>query len=134
MEMAAASSVERSVRTAARGVRLVLAVSGGRDSMVMLHAAARVARKSVALVATFDHATGRAAERAAALVGSISAALGLPVVVGRASRRGADESEWRAQRNAFLDDVAARAGARIATAHTSDDQVETVLMRVMRDA
>ena len=112
----------------------VLAVSGGRDSMALLHAFARAAPDSVAIVATFDHATGRTATRAAHLVAAESARLGLPAVIGRASKRGASEAEWRDARRQFLSDVAERTGARIVTAHTRDDQVETVLMRVLRGA
>ena len=126
--------VERAVRLAARGKRLVLAVSGGRDSMAMLHAAARVARGSVSMVATFDHGTGPAATRAAALVASEAGALGFPVVIGHAMNTGKSEAEWRAMRLSFLRDVAQRADAVVATAHTRDDQVETVLMRALRDA
>ena len=110
----------------------MLAVSGGRDSMALLHAFARTARGSVAVVATFDHATGRAATRAAHLVAAEAARLGLPVVIGRATKRGVSEAEWRDARHQFLAEVANRTGARVATAHTRDDQVETVLMRVLR--
>src|SRR5690606_20585993 len=46
----------------------------------------------------------------------------------------ASEDAWRAARWAALREEAAARGARVATAHTRDDQVETVLMRVMRDA
>jgi tRNA(Ile)-lysidine synthase len=126
--------VERAVRAAARGKRLVLAVSGGRDSMALLHAAARVCPQSVAMVATFDHGTGPAASRAVRLAAAESAALGFSCVIGAASRVGKTESEWRAQRLTFLDDVAKRVRASVATAHTRDDQLETVLMRVMRDS
>ena len=47
---------------------LLLAVSGGMDSMALLHALACVARERIAAVATFDHGTGDAATRAAAHV------------------------------------------------------------------
>ncbi|MDB4885333.1 MAG: tRNA(Ile)-lysidine synthase, partial [Gemmatimonadetes bacterium] len=62
---------------------------------------------------------------------------GLPVVLGRAdtpARRAPDgwEAEWRRARHAFLHDAATALGARVVTAHTADDQVETVLMRVLR--
>jgi tRNA(Ile)-lysidine synthase len=123
------------IETAARRTsQLVLAVSGGRDSMALLHAFARAARGSVAVVATFDHATGPAATRAAQLVAAETARLGLPVVIGRARRRGASEAEWRDARREFLGEVASSTGAGVATAHTRDDQVETVLMRVLRGA
>lgn len=126
--------IESAVRRAATGRQLLLAVSGGRDSMVLLHASARVARRSVAAVATFDHGTGAAASRAAELVAQEAGRLGFPVVIGHAGTPGDSEAEWRSARREFLADVAERAGAVIATAHTRDDQVETIFMRVLREA
>jgi tRNA(Ile)-lysidine synthase len=130
--------VHRAARRAARAADapLVLAVSGGLDSMVLLHAMAAVARARIATVATFDHGTGAAASEAAAHVARIAATLGLPVVVGRAAKeapaKGGREASWRAARYRFLHEVAVPIGARVVTAHTEDDQVETVLMRVLR--
>ena len=115
---------------------LVLAVSGGLDSMTLLRAMAESARSRVAVVATFDHGSGRAASSAAAFVAREAATLGFPVVTGHA--RGDEpvkdgrEAAWRRARYEFLRSVAAPFGARIVTAHTEDDQVETVLMRVLR--
>jgi tRNA(Ile)-lysidine synthase len=126
--------VERAVRAAARGKRLVLAVSGGRDSMAMLQAFARASRNSVAVVATFDHGTGPAATRAADLVAREAAVLGFPVVLGTAERAASNEAEWRTMRLAFLGEVARSASATIATAHTRDDQVETFMIRMLRDS
>src|SRR5437773_2627970 len=128
--------VETAVRRVANrpGRHLVLAVSGGRDSMALLHAFARVAPKSVAIVATFDHATGPAATKAAELVSRVATELGFPVVVGPSKTTGTSEAEWREARREFLTDVAHRMGAAIATAHTRDDQLETVLIRVLRDS
>lgn len=115
---------------------LLLAVSGGLDSMVLLHAMAAAARARVAGVATFDHGTGTAATAAAEHVAREAAALGLPVVTGRcgADERlaGGREASWRRARYEFLRSAAAPLGARVVTAHSQDDQVETVLMRVMR--
>jgi len=122
------------VRRAAAGKQIVPAVSGGRDSMALLHAFARVAPRSVVAVATFDHGTGPAATRAADLVAPEAAKLGFPVVVGHAASQGASEADWRQARREFLMDVTDRTGGLVATAHTRDDQVETVLMRVLRDA
>ncbi len=117
-----------------RRARVVLAVSGGCDSMVLLHAALRSARDRVAAVATFNHGTGAAADRAEALACQAATALGVPVVAGHAPNAYASEAAWRAQRWEFLRGVSARVGGVVVTAHTRDDQVETVFMRVLRGA
>lgn len=130
--------VSARVRLAARhaDAPLLLAVSGGLDSMVLLSAMARVARDRIAAVATFDHGTGEAATRAAEHVEREAQRLGVPIVRGAmlagGRSRGGLEARWRRERLRFLRAAAEQAGARIATAHTRDDQVETVLMRVLR--
>jgi len=112
--------------------RVVLAVSGGADSMVMLDAA-RPADCEL-LVATFDHRTGLASAEAAELVDTMCHELGVKCVVGRARARLTGEEEWRNQRWGFLRRIAREHAAVIATAHTLDDQIETVFMRILRDA
>ena len=115
---------------------VVLAVSGGRDSVVLLDAALAVARQHVRLVATFDHGTGDAATLAADHVRALAAAAGVPVHARRAAAAGATEAEWRAARWRFLGGarrVAGR-GAVVATGHTRDDQLETVILRLLRGA
>lgn len=116
--------------------RLVLAISGGLDSMVLLDATARSlsAPRSSVLVATFDHRTGNHASRASRLVESRARSLGFRCVVGIAPDRKCRESEWREQRWLFLKSVGENFTAPVATAHTMDDQVETVFMRILRDA
>lgn len=132
-----ASEVERAVEVALENCGpVVLAVSGGLDSMVLLTAASRLparARRKI-MVATFDHGTGKAAGRAAALVARQALQSGFLCVSGRASTIGTREEEWRRGRWQFLDQVASRRGAKVATAHTVDDQVETVFIRILRDA
>jgi tRNA(Ile)-lysidine synthase len=131
-------AVLQAVRRAARDADapLLLAVSGGLDSMALLHAMAAVAHARIAAVATFDHGTGAAATRAAAHVAHVAGALGFPVVVGRLGDGDAAaagrEAAWRRARYHFLRAVAAPLGARVVTAHTADDQLETVLMRLLR--
>ena len=127
-----APSIEAAM--AAAGKRLVLAVSGGRDSMAMLHAAARGAHSAVVMVATFDHGTGAPATRAARHVESQARALGLPCIVGSATGLGGSEEKWRNARHEFLGGVARFNGGVVVTAHTLDDHIETVVMRVLRDA
>jgi tRNA(Ile)-lysidine synthase len=116
--------------------RLVLAVSGGADSSVLLDAAAALAPERVVAVATFDHRTGRWGAHAVRAVATRCAELGLPFEGGRAPRSlaGAGEAAWRRERWSFLRSVAQRLDARIVTAHTRDDQVETVFLRTLRGA
>lgn len=125
-------SVAELVGQTLRGKRVVLAVSGGRDSMALLHAAHAQARATIACVACFDHGTGAHATESVALVRRTAAAMGLDFVTERASVALCTEAGWRAQRWDFLRRVAREQGAQVATAHTRDDQLETVLMRVMR--
>lgn len=113
--------------------RIVLAVSGGRDSMVLLHAMNRAAPQAIAAVATFDHRTGQHASDAVKLVAATCAANGIPLRVGSAERATkASEAAWRAARWRFLRAVAAEERATVATAHTRDDNLETVLLRELR--
>lgn len=113
---------------------LVLAVSGGRDSMALLHATVQWAPERIAAVATFDHGTGTYATEAASLVAAEGRRLGLTVVRERARAAASTEAGWREARWSFLYRVARAHRARVATAHTRDDQIETVFMRVLRGA
>ena len=117
---------------------LLLAVSGGLDSMSLLDAMAVSAPERVAAVATFDHASGAHSVRAAVHVRAEARRRGFRVVTGRmppaADRGDGVEAMWRSARHRFLAETAAAYGARVATAHTRDDQIETVLLRAMRGA
>ncbi|HUQ82690.1 MAG TPA: tRNA lysidine(34) synthetase TilS [Gemmatimonadaceae bacterium] len=132
---AAARSLVRS--TIAERGRLALAVSGGCDSMVLMRAVHRAAIEHDGAAAgihvlSFDHGTGVHSAAAADLVAAEAKSLGLGVTIGRGQLAGGSEAKWRDARWAFLRD--ARAGATIATAHTLDDQIETVVMRTLRAA
>ena len=95
-----------------RGKRVVLAVSGGRDSMTLMHAALTHARESVACVASFDHGTGEHSARALALVGRAASEHGVTAITSRAHATARTEAEWRAQRWSFLSKVAREHAAR----------------------
>ena len=127
------SAVERALRHCSTAL---LAVSGGLDSMALLCAAAKLpsqTRERI-VVGTFDHGTGPAARKAATLVARESARFGFECVVGQATATGTREEEWRRARWEFLEGIAALRGASVVTAHTRDDQVETVFMRILREA
>ena len=129
------SSIKTAVERTLEGHRrIVLAVSGGIDSMVLLGAAAAVLPAERLVVATFDHGTGTHATHAARFVKQRAATLGLECVQARARLSLDSEAELRAARWAFLRKVAASRQAVVCTAHTADDHIETVFMRVLRGA
>ncbi len=112
----------------------MLAVSGGIDSMTLLDAAAEVVARERLTVATFDHGTGSAAASAVAFVGEEAARRGIECVSERSRGTLTGEAALRDARWAFLRRIAHDRGASVCTGHTEDDQIETVLMRLMRDA
>jgi tRNA(Ile)-lysidine synthase len=127
------------------GARLLVAVSGGADSTALLTGLARIAPEfGIALHAAHLHHGLRGAEADADLrfVHRLCARLGVPLITahrdGRAlmTQRGrAGENGLRVMRRRFLSAARLRARATaIATAHTADDQLETVLMRLLRGA
>ncbi|HJT38647.1 MAG TPA: tRNA lysidine(34) synthetase TilS [Actinomycetota bacterium] len=121
------------------GEHTLLAVSGGPDSLAMLHVFARLAPLlDLELhVAHFDHRLRDGSGADAAFVARQAAALGLPATVRAAEDTGripgkSPEETARDRRQSFLQEVAEGIGAvRIATAHTMDDQAETILMRML---
>ncbi|MDA1173110.1 MAG: tRNA lysidine(34) synthetase TilS [Chloroflexi bacterium] len=114
---------------------MVLAVSGGTDSLAMLLATATI-RESLGreiVVAHFSHGLRKSAEkREAALVRRIARELELPLEHEQAST-GRSEASARNARYAFFGRVASSRGAAlVATAHTLNDQAETLLLRLSR--
>jgi len=124
---------------------LVVAVSGGADSLALLHALRMVApAMGVALhVAHLGHGMRGAVGAADAVwVAAQAVAWGLPCTVRRAdvpayARQAgrSPEDAARAVRYTFLAGVAAQVGAQaVAVAHHADDQAETVLAHLLRGA
>jgi tRNA(Ile)-lysidine synthase len=119
---------------------LVLAVSGGPDSTALLLLAARWVKRlkhAPKLIAvTIDHGLRPEAAREAAMVKRLARRLGVPHRTlhwrGRKPRNGLQEAARQA-RYELLAQIATRARfAHILTAHTLDDQAETVLFRLAR--
>jgi tRNA(Ile)-lysidine synthase len=123
------------------GSSLLVAVSGGPDSVALLHALTCL-RADLALTLTVGHVhhgLREEADRDAAFVRGLAARLGCRVAVEAVSvphRPGrSPETAARAARYTALARMARATGAtRIAVAHTADDQAETVLMRLLQGA
>jgi tRNA(Ile)-lysidine synthase len=128
----------------ADGDRVVVAVSGGADSICLLHLLRQLATRRPLLlhVAHLNHRFRPEAEEEAAFVASMAERWGLPVTlssqpIGALSKSlGLGKQEGaRHLRYLFLKETAQVVDARwIATAHTADDQAETYLMRLLRGA
>ncbi|HXF70352.1 MAG TPA: tRNA lysidine(34) synthetase TilS [Thermoflexus sp.] len=125
------------------GETVIVGVSGGPDSLCLLDVLRDLAPElGIALhVAHLHHGLrGPEADADAAFVAELAQAWGLPFTIGKedvralAAREGFSlEEAARQARYTFLAEVAARVGSRtIAVAHHADDQVETVLMHLLR--
>ena len=120
------------------GGHVVVAVSGGADSVCMLHALWRLRRLfRVGLTCFhFDHRLRPESRRDATYVRAQADRLGLPFVLRHATSRpakGDSVEAWaRTVRYAALTEVAEAAGAAAAVGHTADDQAETVLLALVR--
>jgi len=120
----------------------ILAVSGGADSVYLLHRYGFEGGET--LVAHVNHgARGRDSDEDMRFVETIAQSKNLQVRVKRALKEGggaqsvgpAFEERARNLRYAFLRELQKDSGAgKILLAHTADDQVETVLMRVLEGA
>lgn len=128
------------------GDRVLVAVSGGADSLALLHVLADLAPRAGAQLAGLVHVhhglRGADADADAHFCATVAEAINLPLQVihvdvkAEAARR-----RWSVERTAHARRLAAcRLAARrllanrIALGHTRDDQAETVLMRFLRGA
>ncbi len=126
-----------------KGDCLLLAVSGGADSTCLLHVMVSLKDKlGIGLhVAHLDHQLrGEESDADAEYVVRLADSLDIPVTVSKADVRGYQkkhrlsmEEAAREVRYDFLSRTAASVGAvAIATGHTLDDQVETIMLHIIR--
>jgi tRNA(Ile)-lysidine synthase len=127
------------------GIKILVAVSGGLDSMVLLHVlkARAAARRWKLSVAHFNHCLrGRDSDQDEALVRRTAAMMKLPFFTAEANVR-----EFAAQENLSIEMAARRlrhdfyahtarlhAIKTVALAHHADDQVELFFLRLLRGA
>jgi tRNA(Ile)-lysidine synthase len=128
--------------------KVLVAVSGGADSAALLDALARwrtgtglPAASQTLLVAHLNHSLrGEESDADEEFVRATAAKLGLSTLIERAAVAAVAQAERRnleatarALRYDFLERAARECGARyVTTAHTRDDQVETILLRLLR--
>lgn len=109
---------------------IAVACSGGADSIALLHL---VRERPDVTVVHVDHHLRADSAVDADFVRETASALGLRCVVRDVRPATSSEADARTARYVALEEAAYEGGARfVLTAHTSDDQAETVLLRLMR--
>jgi tRNA(Ile)-lysidine synthase len=117
--------------------RLVVALSGGLDSCVLLHLArfAALDLGHTLIVAHFDHRMRSSSADDARWVSGLCRAWKVPLHIGQADQGLRSEGAARQARYGFLAEVRKRTDASLVlTGHHADDQAETVLFRLLRGA
>jgi tRNA(Ile)-lysidine synthase len=117
----------------------VVGVSGGADSLALLHALLSIVPAGQITVAHLDHGLRPESAAESVIIRDQAAAWGVAFVGGlapvaelaAAAGQGIEEA-GRQARYRFLAQVARERGAAVLTAHHADDQVETVLMHILR--
>jgi tRNA(Ile)-lysidine synthase len=125
-----------------RDAKVLLALSGGRDSVALFHAMLSLRERlgyRIAAAHLNHQIRGGESDRDEVFVRDLCARREIELFTARAEGLSSDtpnlEERARESRHAFLNATADRVGADyIAIAHHADDQAETVLMRLLRGA
>ncbi|MGA3185562.1 MAG: tRNA lysidine(34) synthetase TilS [Bryobacteraceae bacterium] len=112
------------------GSRVLVAVSGGADSVCLLHVLREIAPQSLAGVAHFNHQwRAEASDEDERFVAALASEFALPFFrAGAKTAPGNLEQNARRDRLKFFTGL----GTTVALGHTRDDQAETVLFRFLR--
>jgi tRNA(Ile)-lysidine synthase len=121
-------------------VKIVVGVSGGPDSLALLHILKGIMLTECLVVGHLNHLLRQEAGEEARFVARMAASWNIPIhleevnVAELASRGGLSvEEAARKARYSFLLELAKRFGAQfIAVAHNADDQAETVMLNLLR--
>ena len=141
--MTAAEALAGRIRSAFGGAvpaRLGVAVSGGGDSVALLHLLHRgfAAGEVTLFAATVDHGLRPGSASEAAQVAAMAAGLGIPHDTlqwrGWAGDGNLQDQARQARYRLLADWAGAQDLPAVALGHTADDQAETVLMRLGRAA
>jgi tRNA(Ile)-lysidine synthase len=124
-----------------RGMRVGVAVSGGADSVCLLHVLRELAGRwelRLTLLHLNHKLRGEESEQDAAFVAEVAARLDLPLI-SRAADVAAvagnlEQAARRARLSFFREVLGSGAVDRVALGHTRSDQAETVLYRFLRGA
>lgn len=113
-------------------MRYVVAVSGGVDSVVLLHKLVKEAKHEL-VIAHFDHGIRSESNADAWFVAGLASHYDLPFETKREELGSkASEVTARERRYLFLRDAAVRHNATIVTAHHADDLIETIAINLIR--
>lgn len=133
--------VKRIATAVPEGAKILVGVSGGPDSMALLHLllALKEEKKLTLSVAHVNHGMRPSAGEEAAYVASVAEDHGLSfflkeadVLRVAAEEKIGEEMAGRRVRYRFFSEILEQTGGVLATAHHKDDQIETVLLHLMR--
>jgi tRNA(Ile)-lysidine synthetase-like protein len=126
-------------------MKILIAVSGGADSVVLLDLLAKKklakflgsqqpeTRNQQLAIAHFNHGIHKQAKVHEKFVEALAKQYDLEIFVGKAKQKLKNEAEARDARYAFLEKVAKSENCdRIALAHHADDQIETIFLNLIR--
>ncbi|NEW66262.1 tRNA lysidine(34) synthetase TilS [Granulicatella sp. zg-84] len=113
--------------------KLLLAISGGVDSMVLLDLYIQLKNRPRALVAYVNHGIRQEAYKDIQLIQNVCRREGIPFVTNEDIPTLLSEDEARTYRYGFLKKIVQEHQCtHLVTAHHLDDQVETIMMKLVR--